>query len=188
MSWAEGVLRTRGLAVTIQRTPPVTTYVSLKRSSQSSDPAMRDAIWNGMALASPALVSGDLFMVGGDTYLVQSVVPDYASGQLLWYGVKCNATITHQRYNETYDDDGNLVQSWVTLGTSKAWGQIVTAKLRAEDPGLVDSARYLFQMPKSLGVQELDRIVYGGTNYRVEAVDDIAMPGVVRVQLGVDVR
>jgi hypothetical protein len=179
---------TRGEKVTIQRTPSVTSYVTRKRVSNSSDPSTRDAVWQGFILSTSSLVSGELFTIGGDYFLAQTVEPD-TSGELLWYAVKTNSNVTHQRYTETANDRGDITQSWVTLNANvKAWGQIVTAKLRAEDPGLLDGAKYIFQAQKSLGITEMDRIVYANTNYRVESVDDIAMAGVVRVQLSVDTR
>lgn len=186
--YATAFLEARGQLCTIQRSPTVTSYVSMRRASRSTDPSVRDALWQGLILATSSLASGEVFTVGGDSYLCQSAASDHSSGETLWYALKCNATITHQRLVDTVDGDGNVVKAPQTLGTSSAWGQIVTARMRVEDPGLVDGARYVFQLPASLGVQELDRIVYGGTNYRVESVDDIAMAGVVQVQLGVDVR
>lgn len=186
ISWLEGMLETDGDPITILRTPSVTSYVSIKRTSRSSDPANR-ALHEGHVLTSSSLQSGELFTLGADSYLVQSVDRDEEADY--WFAMKCNATVTNQRPTETTDADGNLVQSWTTLASNeKAWGQIVTAKLRAEDPGLVDAARYVFQMRKALGVVEMDRIVYSGANYRVESVDDIAMEGVVRVQLSIDTR
>jgi len=63
--------------------------------------------------------------------------------------------------------------------------------LRQYDMGLLPQTRYIFQVPKILGIVELDRIVYGtGDNnkYQVESIDDIALQGVVRIQLSKDMR
>ena len=183
------MLQTRGETATILRTPAIETRLSMERITRSRDPLARDHLWHGYVLASSSLVSGEILQIGTDYFLVQSANSDHPSGELLYYAVKCNATVTHQRYTETADADGNLTQSWTTLNSSvRAFADIVTARLRAEDPGLLDSAKYVFQVQKSLGIQELDRIVYGGSNYRVESVDDVAMIGVVRLQLAADVR
>ena len=45
-----------------------------------------------------------------------------------------------------------------------------------------------FKSPKSLDVLELDRMVFNDTNYQVDSIDDVALEGVVRIQLSVDTR
>lgn len=189
MDYAEAALRKYGQVCTIRRTPPITSYLSMKRSSKSGrDLGLREAFHEGLILGSVALHSGEVFEVGNDKYLVQSAVPDQ-TGETFWFAVKTNAVLTHQRYTEDVDDGGNIVQEWVTLNADvSAFGEVITARLRQEDPGLLDSARYIFQVPKSIGVVRLDRFVFDSANYQVESVDDIALAGVFRVQLGVDVR
>jgi hypothetical protein len=158
----------------------------MKRVRTSGDEAKRDGEWMGTALPDSALVSGDVFVVGSDSYLVQSVTT--YSGYLEWYAVKCNATVQLWRFAKTANGRGDITQTWTQLASTPAWGQIVTAKLAQADPGLLDLAKYVFELPKSLGAKVLDRIVYNGRNYRVESVDDVAMSGVVRLQLGEDTR
>lgn len=183
------MLQTRGETATILRTPAIETRLSMERITRSRDPVARDHLWHGYVLTASNLISGEIFQNGADYFLVQSTNTDHPSGELLYYAVKCNAAVTHQRYTETVDENGNLVQSWTTLNASvRAFADIITARLRVEDPGLLDSAKYVFQVQKSLGIQEMDRIVYGGSNFQVESVDDVAMIGVVRLQLAVDVR
>ncbi len=146
-------------------------------------------MWEGLILAASGLSSGEILTVGPDRYLVQSVSSDSASGEIAWFGAKTNVELTHQRYVETVDDDGNLVQEWATINASvAAFGQIVTAELRQYDPGLLDSCRYTFQMPASAAVLLLDRLVMNGSNYQVEAIDDVMLPGVTRIQAGSDNR
>lgn len=182
-------LKKWGSPCTVLRTPPVTSHVSMKGVSNSSDPSVRDAVHTGIILPDSVLVSGDLFTAGGDTYLVQSVKPDDVSGTLLWFALKCNAMVDVKRFVETLDEEtGRIVQEWQTVATTPAWGQIVTARLRQTDPGLLDTARYLFQMPKALGLLVEHRLVYEGRNLKAESIDPIAMGGVVRVQLGDDTR
>ncbi len=161
-----------------------------KRSSKSvSNPGTRDAMWEGLVLTTSSLVGGEVMNVGVDRYLVMSVTSDVASGELAWYGAKSNTTLEQQRYVESLDANNNIVQSWSPLAVSvAAYGQIVTAELRQFDPGLLDSSKYVFWVPSSLGVQELDRLVMGGSNYQVDAVDDVMLDGVDRLQCGTDVR
>lgn len=60
--------------------------------------------------------------------------------------------------------------------------------MRQEDPGLLDGTKYTFQVPKSLGVKDLDRISYNGKPYEVVSIDDVGLEGVYRIQLAVDTR
>jgi len=170
--------------------PAVSSHVSMKRSSKNStNPGTRDAMWEGLILGTSGLVSGDVMTVGVDRYLVQSVTSDSASGELAWFGAKTNIELHHYRYGEDVDANNNIVQAWSPLAVSvAAFGQIVTAELRQFDPGLLDSSKYVFWVPSSLGLQELDRLVMGSSNYQVDAVDDVMLGGVDRVQAGSDVR
>ncbi len=190
MSYAARYLQAHGQQCAILRTPTVQSYVSLKQSSRgTTNPGAREAYREGLILAASALVSGEVFQVGDNKYLTLSTGTDPATGELTVFAAKTNATLTHQRYVETVDEYGNIIQTWTTLNADVAgFGQIVTAELRQADPGLLDSARYLFYVAKSLGVQVMDRVVYNGANYQVESLDDIGLPGVVRLQLGVDAR
>jgi hypothetical protein len=43
-------------------------------------------------------------------------------------------------------------------------------------------------VPKSADIELLDRIVYNGKNYKVNAIDDIGLGGVARIQTGADTR
>jgi hypothetical protein len=150
---------------------------------------MREAYWEGLILAASSLVSGEVFQIGSDKYLALSAGTDPATSELSILVAKTNAALTHQRYTETVDQYGNIVQTWTTLNADvPAFGIAVTAALRQQDPGLLESTKFTFQLAKSLGVQVMDRIVYSGTNYQVDAVDDIALPGIVRIQLSTDTR
>ena len=189
-SYAGRFLISRGQACTIERTPLVSSHVSMKRSSKgASNPGTRDSMWEGLILGTSCLVSGETMNVGLDRYLVQSVTSDSTSGELAWFGAKTNAELHHYRYVESADANNNVVQAWSPLAVSvAAYGQIVTAELRQFDPGLLDSSKYVFWVPSILGLQELDRLVMGGKNYQVDAVDDVMLGGVDRIQAGSDVR
>jgi len=190
MGYAAKYLQAYGQSCTILRVPTVQSYVSLKRASRgATNPGTREAYWEGLILAASNLASGEVFQIGSDKYLTLSAGTDPATGELSVLTAKTNAALTHRRYTETVDQYGNITQSWTTLNTNvPAFGQIVTAELRQQDPGLLDNARYVFQVAKSLGIQQMDRIIYNGANYQVESVDDVALPGIVRIQLSTDTR
>jgi hypothetical protein len=182
----------RNLTLTL---PGVTTdvpqsYVSLKRASRGAiNPGTREAYWEGLILAASELASGEVLQIGNDKYLALSTGIDPATGELSVLTAKTNAALTHLRKEEAVDEFGNITETWTTHNADvPAFGVAVTATLRQQDPGLLESTKFTFQLAKSLGVQVMDRIVYSGANYQVDAVDDIALPGIVRVQLSTDTR
>ncbi|MCX7772920.1 MAG: hypothetical protein N2376_07395, partial [Clostridia bacterium] len=100
-----------------------------------------------------------------------------------------NALLNHKRFSELLDENNHIIKAWDTLHSGvPAYGEIITSRMRQEDPGLLDGARYIFKVAKSLGVQVFDRMVHGDSAFEVLSVDDIALPGVLRIQLGADVR
>ena len=193
MGYAARYLNAVGQTCTILRNPVDASKVSMKRSTSAiRDFGAREAHWEGLILASAELVSGNVFEVDGIKYLVQSVVFDPASGETAWYAVKTNALLIHQRHTKTADADYNLVGEWETIHAEvPAYGEMVTAELRQMDPGLLETTRYYFQVPNYEGgdrVAMMDRIIFDGNNYKVDAMNDVGMPGVFRVQLSQDVR
>lgn len=193
MSYAEKFLKSRGKLCSIARTPIVTSYVSMKRSSKSTNnTGIRDAAWEGLILADAGLASGEVFSIGSSEYLVQSVDNDSSSREDIFFCVKTNADLMHKRFVETVDENHNVVQQWqVQVSSVPAFGQIVTANLRQEDPGLLDATKYVFQIPKfsnSISAVALDRMVYDGSNFQVESVDNTGLRGISRVQLSTDTR
>lgn len=192
MTYAEKFLNSHGQTITIQRNPTVTTKASLKRSTRAvRDPGIRDSSWEGLALPDSNLVSGEIFSVGTDKYLVQSANLDVASGAIAFFAVKVNSTLTPLRRTEELDEDYNMTVEWkwTPEGTTiDAFGQVVTYALRQYDPGLLESSRYIFYLPSSYGVQVLDRLVLNGENLMVNAIDPLILEGVVRVQAGTDTR
>jgi hypothetical protein len=193
MSYAGKFLQSKGQVCSINRTPSATSKVSIKRSTRASrDLGVREAYWEGLILADAALQSGEVLTIGADKYIVQSVNTDYASTEHAFFAAKCNAVLQHKRETQTLDSNNNPVKVWADVNPSKpnidAYGEIVTYQLRQYDPGLLEQTRYIFQVPKSIGAKELDRIVYNGSNYQVVSIDDVALKGVVRIQLAVDLR
>jgi hypothetical protein len=195
MSYAGKYLKSKGQTCTINRTPPTTSKVSIKRSTRSSrDLGSREAYWEGLILADTALQSGEVVEIfdknGQSTgkYLVQSVNPDPASGEHAFFAAKCNAILQHKRETETTDENNNPVKIWATINADvDAYGEIVTYALRQYDPGLLEQTRYIFQVPKSIGALQLDRVVYN-SNYQIVSIDDVALRGIDRIQLAVDLR
>lgn len=192
MTYAEKFLNSHGQTITIQRNPTVTTKASLKRSTKAvRDPGIRDSSWEGLVLPDSNLVSGEIFSVGTDKYLVQSANLDVASGAIAFFAAKVNSTLTPLRRTEELDDEYNLVVTWKWTPASTtidAFGQVVTYALRQYDPGLLESSRYIFYLPSSYGVEVLDRLVLNGENFMVNAIDPLMLEGVVRVQAGTDTR
>jgi hypothetical protein len=192
MTYAEKFLNSHGQTITIQRNPTVTTKASLKRSTKAvRDPGIRDSSWEGLVLPDSNLVSGEIFSVGTDKYLVQSANLDVASGAIAFFAAKVNSTLTPLRRTEELDDEYNLVVTWKWTPASTtidAFGQVVTYALRQYDPGLLESSRYIFYLPSSYGVEVLDRLVLNGENLMVNAIDPLMLEGVVRVQAGTDTR
>lgn len=190
VSYAAKYLQAHGQQCTILRTPAVQSYVSLKRASRSTtSPGAREAYWEGLILADSNLASGEVFQIGSDKYLTLSAGTDPATGELSVLTAKTNAALTHLRKEEAVDEFGNITETWTTLNADvPAFGVAVTATLRQQDPGLLESTKFTFQLAKSLGIQVMDRIVYSGANYQVDAVDDVTLPGIVRVQLSTDTR
>lgn len=190
MSYAEKYLKAHGQDCTIKRIPVVSSKVSIKRSTKSSrDLGSREAYWEGLILADSLLQSGEVLTIRSENYLVQSTNYDHASGEYSLFAAKSNATLIHKRETETLDENNNPVKVWSPINPEVvAYGEIVTSQLRQFDPGLLEQTRYIFQVPKSIGVLELDRIDYNGDNYQVASIDDVALKGIDRIQLAVDLR
>lgn len=193
MSYAEKFLKSKGQDCIIERTIPVNTKVSIKRSTKASrDLGIREGYWEGLILYDAGLKSGDILSIRDIKYLVQTVDYDPASLECAFFAAKCNATLKHQRYVEDIDENNNIIQEWQNVNPNRvnipSYGEIITYRLRQVDPGLLDSTKYTFQVPKSLGVILLDRFVFNGDNYQVDSIDDVGMAGVARVQVSQDTR
>lgn len=193
MSYAEKFLKSKGQDCIIERTIPVNSKVSIKRSTKASrDLGIREGYWEGLILYDAGLKSGDILSIRDIKYLVQTVDYDPASMECAFFSAKCNSILKHQRYVEDLDEYNNIIQEWQNVNPNKvnipSYGEIITYRLRQVDPGLLDSTKYTFQVPKSLGVILLDRFVFNGDPYQVDSIDDVGMAGVARVQVSQDTR
>lgn len=190
MSYAGNFIKARGQECTIIRDPSVTSYVSLKRSSKSiSDLTEREAYFEGLILSDSNIESGELFQIGDNKYLVQTVYSDPASSELVLFAVKTNVVIDHKTLTKSADENYDITEKWSTVNSNvDAFGLVINDDLRQEEPGLVQGSTYIFQVPKSLGIAVMDRIVLNGSNYKVISVDNIGLDGVSRIQSSVDTR
>lgn len=169
------------------------TKISKKRATTAiRDYGAREAYWEGLAPMDSGMKSGDIIIIRGEDYLSQSVMFEPSTKHIFFHCVKCNSTLIHQRKVEKVDSDFNISTEWENMnGSLKGFGEIVTSELRQRDPGLIETARYIFQFPKYTGDKEvrmLDRVIYEGRNYKVEVINEIGMVGVVRIQVSQDNR
>lgn len=193
MSYTGKFLKSKGQDCIVLRNPPINTKVSIRRSTKASmNIGIREGFWEGLVLEDAVLKSGEFIKIRDITFLVQTTSYDPQSTETAFFAAKCNATIRHQRYADGVDENFNLIQEWQDVNPDMvyipSYGEIVTYRMRQEDPGLLDGTKYTFQVPKSLGVLELDRISYNDKAYQVVSIDDVGLSGVYRVQLAQDTR
>ena len=191
MPYVEAYLNAHGQDCVILRKPKnKATKVSMKRSTSAIRVyGAREAHWDGLILPDANLQSGEILQANSMTFLVQSVNPDPAMQATVWFAVRTNTTLIHKREKTTIDKNYNPITCWETINADvPAFGEIVTYELRQQDPGLLEGTRYVFQISKNTNLKELDRIVYQGSNYRVDSIDDVGMEGIARVQVSVDTR
>lgn len=193
MSYTSNFLKSKGQDCIINRLVPVNTKVSIKKSTNSSQSlGAREALWEGLIPFENALKSGEILTIKNNKYIVQTVEYDLESKENMFYCAKCNMTVQHKRYVETVDDDYNVIQEWQDVDLSNVnipcYGEVVTYRLLQENPGLLEGTKYTFQIPKSLGVELLDRFVFEEKNYEVVSIDEIGLEGVCLIQLAADTR
>lgn len=190
MSYAKKFLKSKGMDCTIQRPTPFYTKVSIKRSTNSVyNVGVREAFFEGLIPLESDLKSGEVLTINNDKYIAQTVNYDLASKELEFYCAKCNTIVQHKRYTETIDENFNVVMGWETINSDiPAYGEVITYRMIQQDPGLLEGTKYTLQVPKSLGVELLDRFVFNGDKYQVVSIDDLGLVGVCRCQLSADLR
>ncbi|HHY99883.1 MAG TPA: hypothetical protein GYA03_02190 [Tissierellia bacterium] len=190
MSYAKKFLNSKGMDCTIQRPTPFQTKVSIKRSTNSVyNVGVREAFFEGLIPIESNLISGEIVSIKNDNYIVQTVNYDLASKELEFYCAKCNVIVQHKRYTETIDENLNVVMAWETINADiPAYGEVITYRMIQQDPGLLEGTKYTLQVPKSLGVELLDRFVFNGEKYQVTSIDSLGLVGVIRCQLKIDLR
>lgn len=190
MSYAGNFVRAKGQNCTINRTEPVNTKVSIKRSTKSSrDLGSREAYWEGLILADAGLLSGEILTIDIEKYLVQSVNLDPASGECAFFSAKSNMVLQHMRFVETTDENNNVIQEWQTINADvPSYAEIVTYALRQYDPGLLEQTRYIIQISKSIGAVMMDRFVLDEDKFQVVSINNAGLQGTSILQLGIDTR
>jgi len=188
MSYSSSFIKKNGQQCTIKRTPEATSYISMTMATRGySD--NRDLYREGLILADSNLSGGEIFAVSLVNFLTRSVYPDPQSGELAFLASKVNATLVHKRYTETTDGFGNVTQAWPTITASVfSTAQVVSAALRQQDPGLLPSTKWVFFVPSSVSIQILDRLQFGDTKCHVDAIDDLRLSGILRIQCSDDLR
>lgn len=190
MSYTGNFVKAKGQNCTINRSVPVNTKVSIKRSTKSSrDLGSREAYWEGLILADAGLLSGDVVTIAAEKYLVQSVNLDPASMEHAFFAAKCNVILQHKRFVETTDANNNVIQEWQTINADvPSYAEVVTYALRQFDPGLLEQTRYIIQVSKSIGAVMLDRFVLGEDKFQVVSQNNAGLQGISILQLGIDTR
>lgn len=194
MSYAEKFIKSKGQDCIIERPVPIHTKVSIKRSTSGTrDVGIRAAYWQGLIPVKYNLLSGEYLSIKGKKYLVQTADLDHASKECAFYCAKCNCIINHQREIESGVDEWNqIIVEWQNVNSDlvniPSYCEIVTYRMRQEDVGLLDNTKYTFQLPKTMDVQLLDRIVYNDEKLRVESINDTGLEGVLIIQVTDDVR
>ncbi len=172
----------RGQICTIQRNPPINSRVSMKLTTKAMrDESARESYWEGIVLADSNLTSGEIITINGLNFLTQTVLPN-PQGELLWYGVKTNSQLELIQEQETVDDNGYIIKTPIVVATIPAYGTIITATLRQQQPGLLPNSIWLFQIPSSYGVKTGDKLRFSGRNIRVEAANILFLGGVTELQ------
>lgn len=186
MKYMHRYLKKHGQDCTIHRDPEVKTKVSMALATQSiSD--NREKFREGVILDE--IQGGETFEVEGEHFVARSVARDYQGKTWSFLASKVNTSLTIKRYQEYLDSDFNPVKEWVPVATDiKADGQVVTATLRQQDPGLLPDTKWIFLMSNKVDLQLLDRLEFGDTKCQVDSIDDIRLPGILRVQCSDDLR
>lgn len=186
MSYAGKFLKAYGQACTILRGKNASSYVSMSRIAKS----VTEPRYEGLILKDSGLTSGECFQAGSKTYLVQKTEDDAVFGETAFFCIETNLVIQHKRQKEEIDSSRNVETSWKDVNSSVCcFGEAVTGEMRMHSPGLLEGTKWVIQASKSNAMQLLDRIVLpDGKNLKVISADSIGLPGVIRVQLDVDLR
>lgn len=147
---------------------------------------------------------GETFTAGSYTYLIHAL--DALSDAYEFTARKCNSLISLLSLTVSEDEYGNMIQTFAdTVTDQDCYGQIVTASLRETDPGLLPTTTRIYTIP-DISVKVLDRLIhqctqqqaidmgavydstYGGARFKVDCIDDILIPGLIRVQVSPDMR
>jgi hypothetical protein len=143
---------------------------------------------DGLIPASVGLAAGEVVSVAGKSVIVMSIAGEDC-GITSFLGARTNADLNWQRPTPSVDADNNVITTYPTVSADvPAFGQLVTAQLRQEDPGLLLSTKYLFMIPAAYGIGRMDRVVMNTVPCQVDDLDNIIMEGIIRLQCSEDTR
>jgi len=189
MDYTDRFIRRNGEACTIiSRTPTLVSKCIVAPVTKSgwriSD---RKDYWDGMVPVSAGLTSGEVIAVSDKEILVMSTSTE--SGVTKFMGTRTNANLNWQRQTASVDENYNVIMVWTSISADvPAFGQLVTARLCQEDPGLLPNTKYLFYIPASYSMAQMDRVVFGTVSCQVDSLDSIIMDGILRLQCSEDTR
>jgi len=189
VNYTERFIRRKGEACTIaSRTPALDSMCIVAPATKGGwRIADRHDYWDGMIPVSASLVSGEVIAVSDKEILVMTTAAN--SGVTSFMGTRTNADLSWQRQTASVDANYNVIMVWATVSADvPAFGQLVTAQLRQEDPGLLPNTKYLFFIPSSYGMAQMDRVVFGTVSCQVDSLDSIIMDGILRLQCSEDTR
>lgn len=189
-----------GVDITIPRATPYTGKAIISRFKGSfSDYSVQNRRLINL-LSESNIATGELVQTAKESYLIIVSKPEVVQGQnisIIAHGILCNVTITVSRDTPVYDDDGNLIdttQATVLSGLCRA--DMVTARMRQEDPGLLPTTLLKVYAPYDSSLQLLDKVQLGNYSnviqpptfipygeYRLDVINRLEIPGVMVLQL-----
>lgn len=189
MKYTDRFIRRKGDACTItSRTPAVaSTCIVAPATKGGWRIADRHDYWDGMIPVSAGLGAGEVISVSDKEILVMTTAAN--SGVTFFMGTRTNADLDWQHPTPSTDVNYNVITTWPTVSASvPTFGQLVTAQLRQEDPGLLQTTKYLFLIPSTYKIPVMDRVIFNSVSCQVDALDDIILDGILRLQCSVDTR
>lgn len=156
--------------------------VSMKQTTRGSNFGLRDSLYEGWI--EHGLSVGESFQIGSFMYIISSLSP--LSDAYEFTAIKCNSGVTISRLTKSDSESGDLVQSFTNPVTLNAYGQTVTSALRETDPGLLDTTVRIYVIPY-IEVNLLDRLTHE-SDFQIDAIDPLWIPGLLRLQVSPDSR
>lgn len=178
-----------GVSITIPRTPVNYTgkaTVARFKGSYSDYVVQNRRLINTLLEAN--LATGELIQTVDETFLCVVSKKENIQGtdaSIIAHGLLCNATLTVTRGAPSYDENGNQTGETTTtiVDAAPCRADLVTARMRQEDPGLLTNAVMKVTAKVDAGVQKLDKATIAGNEYRVEHIDTLQIPGAMVLQL-----
>lgn len=177
----------------LPRTPAVTSKCVLTPATKSGRwIADRTDYWDGLIPSDVAINSGEVVETVSATnnrsIIVMSIIDDMR-GVTHFLGARANLSLDWRQQSTSVDENFNVVTTWPLVSADvSAFGELVTAQLRQEDPGLLSTTKYLIFVPATYNVRAMDRVVFSAISCQVDSLDNIILDGIVRLQCSDDTR